>query len=218
MRKIILLLLLLTAGVRFAEAQTAPAFWADIQSFKKQDAAQAPPANPIVFVGSSSFTRWENVQASFPGYPILNRGFGGSTLVDVIRYAYDVILPYKPKQVVIYCGENDLASDATEEETVRRFKTLFGMIRTNLPGTRISFVSIKPSPSRANIQEKVKDANQGIKRFLKKQKNTDFIDIYEAMLDSKGAMREELYVADRLHMKPEGYTIWQRIMAPYLVK
>ncbi|GGK82125.1 GDSL-type esterase/lipase family protein [Rufibacter glacialis] len=222
MRKILFFLLFLLIGSlsASAQAQTAPAFWSNIQAFKKQDSVQAPPANPIVFVGSSSFTRWKDIHASFPGYPIVNRGFGGSTLVDVIRYTYEIILPYQPKQVVIYCGENDLASgdSITAEEAVPRFMTLFGMIRTNLPNARISFVSIKPSPSRAHIQGKVKEANQDIKRFLKKQKNTDYIDVYAPMLDAQGNMREELYVGDRLHMKPEGYSIWQGIISPYLVK
>lgn len=200
--------------------QTKAPFYNDIQAFKKQDAQQAPPANGILLVGSSSFTRWKDVQEYFPTYPIINRGFGGSTLPDVIRYASDVILPYKPKQVLIYCGENDLASgdEVTAETVVQRFKTLFGIIRQNLPSTTISFVSIKPSPVRAHIQPKVKAANKEIQAWLRTQKKAQFIDIYDAMLDDKKNMREELYVGDRLHMKPEGYTIWQKIITPYLMK
>jgi lysophospholipase L1-like esterase len=151
---------------------------------------------------------------------MLNRAFGGSTLVDVIRYSYDVIMPYRPKQVLIYCGENDLASkDSTSAtEVLTRVKTLFGIIRTNFPTAAIGYVSIKPSPVRASIQGKVKEANKAIKAFFKLQKNAAFIDIYDAMLDAKGQMREELYVGDRLHMKPAGYAIWKKIMQPYLVK
>ncbi len=198
----------------------APPFYKDILAFKKQDAQQAPPANGILLVGSSSFTKWTDVQEYFPGYPIINRGFGGSTLPDVIRYAYDVILPYKPKQVVIYCGENDLAGgdEVTAAVVVQRFKTLYGIIRQNLPNATISFVSIKPSPVRAHIQPKVKAANREIQAWLKTQKNAQFIDIYDAMLDAKKNMREELYVGDRLHMKPEGYVIWKKIITPYLIK
>lgn len=212
---------LLTAFVHLSViAQQAPPFWSEIAAFKKQDAAQPPPSRPILLVGSSSFTRWKDVQDYFPGYTILNRGFGGSVLTDVIRYAYDIIMPYRPKQVLIYCGENDLASSdtITAEDVVLRFKTLYGMIRQNLPNTVISFVSIKPSPSRANIQPKVKEANKEIKAFLKNQKNAQFIDIYDAMLDANGNMQERLYVEDRLHMKPEGYAIWKRIITPYLMK
>jgi acetyl esterase/lipase/lysophospholipase L1-like esterase len=200
--------------------QQAPPFYKDILAFKKQDAEQAPPANGILLVGSSSFTKWTDVKEYFPGYPIINRGFGGSTLPDVIRYAYDVILPYKPKQVLIYCGENDLASgdEVTAEVVVQRFKTLYGIIRQNLPDATISFVSIKPSPVRARIQPKVKAANREIQAWLKTQKNAQFIDIYDAMLDAKKNMREELYVGDRLHMKPDGYAIWKKIITPYLIK
>src|SRR5436305_12035324 len=100
-------LFLLLIG-QVTKAQNAPAFWPDIASFKKQDAEKPPLQHAILFVGSSSFTKWTDVNGYFPGYEIINRGFGGSTLLDVIRYAYDVILPYHPKQVVIYCGENDL--------------------------------------------------------------------------------------------------------------
>lgn len=201
-------------------AQRVPAFWQDILTFKKQDSLQPPPAHPVLFAGSSSFTKWTDVNAYFPGYPILNRGFGGSTLRDQIRYAYDIILPYQPRQVVIYCGENDLASadSISPAEVLLRVKTLFGIIRTNLPNTVIDFVSIKPSPVRGGIQDKVRAANKEIKTFFNKQKNAAFIDIYSAMLDAKGQMREELYVSDRLHMKPEGYEIWKRIIEPYLVK
>ncbi|MBC7902885.1 MAG: G-D-S-L family lipolytic protein [Gemmatimonadaceae bacterium] len=220
MKKLLFSLLLPVLLSGIVKAQTAPAFWNDIVAFKKID--QAKPSKPasILFVGSSSFTRWTDIQQYFPGYPIINRGFGGSSLPDVIRYSYDVIFPYRPKQVVIYCGENDLASaDSTSAiEVVKRFRTLFAMIRVNLPETRISFVSIKPSPSRDKIQGKVKVANREIKSFISKQKNADYIDIYGAMLDGSGNMREELYVGDRLHMKADGYRIWQKIIQPYLIK
>jgi lysophospholipase L1-like esterase len=202
------------------QAQTAcPAFWSDIQAFKKADSAQMPPKGAILFVGSSSFTKWKDVQAYFPGYTIINRGFGGSQLTDVIRYAYDVILPYSPKQVVIYCGENDLASPALHaEEAVLRFKTLFGMIRQNLPNATIDFISMKPSPSRQSRFPEFRKANAEIKAFLQKQKNAAFINVYDAMLDAKGNPRKEIFLEDNLHMKPEGYRIWQKIIQPYLKK
>jgi lysophospholipase L1-like esterase len=212
-------LFLLLIG-QVTKAQNAPAFWPDIANFKKQDAEKPPLQHAILFVGSSSFTKWTDVNAYFPGYEIINRGFGGSTLVDVIRYAYDVILPYHPKQVVIYCGENDLAYSDTvsAEEVLRRVQTLFAIIRINLPSTTIDFVSIKPSPVRASIQPRVIKANQLIEAYIRKQKNAAFIDVYHPMLDARGKMREEIYLSDRLHMKPEGYAIWKRIIQPYLIK
>jgi len=220
MKKSGVVIFLLSSFWWSAQAQTAPPYWAEMVAFKKQDSVQQPPAHAIVFVGSSSFTKWKDVGEYFPGYPIINRGFGGSTLVDVIRYVYDIILPYKPKQVVIYCGENDFAyvDTVSVAEVLRRFKTLYGMLRQNLPSSTITFVSLKPSPSREKYQVKVKAVNNEIRLFLKKEKMAAFIDIYPAMLDANGKMREELYEEDRLHMKPEGYRIWQKIMLPYLLK
>lgn len=220
MKRGYIFILFLVIGLGGLQAQTTPAFWSDMIAFKKLDSIQKPTQNAILFIGSSSFTKWKDVNDYFPGYSIINRGFGGSTLVDVIRYAYDIIMPYQPKQVFIYCGENDLASqdNISTEEVLIRVKTLFGIIRTNFPDATIDYVSIKPSPVRASIQGKVKEANKGIKAFFQQQQNAKFIDIYDAMLDPKGQMREELYLGDRLHMKPEGYAIWKKIMQPYLLK
>ncbi|HEY1009784.1 MAG TPA: G-D-S-L family lipolytic protein, partial [Daejeonella sp.] len=117
-------------------AQQNPRFYKDIQAFKKQDSISAPPKNAILFVGSSSFTGWKDVQTYFPEYPIINRGFGGSSLTDVIRYTNDIIIPYQPKQVVVYCGENDFTVTGVNADTVyNRFKTLFELIRKDLPKT-----------------------------------------------------------------------------------
>src|SRR5450432_3003444 len=114
-----------------ANAQPNPPFFSDIQNFKKQDSIDPAPQHAILFVGSSSFTKWKDVQDYFPVTKIINRGFGGSSLPDVIRYANDIIIPYNPKQVVIYCGDNDfVASDSvTADVVVYRVKKLFQLIR-----------------------------------------------------------------------------------------
>ncbi len=117
----------------FVHAQTAP-FQDEINAFKKEDSAHFPPKHAILFIGSSSFRFWSDVQNYFPGYTIINRGFGGSSLPDVIRFAPDILFPYQPKQVVIYCGDNDLAGDTTltANDVFNRFTTLYKMIRDSL--------------------------------------------------------------------------------------
>ena len=200
-------------------AQTPP-FWNDIQNFKKEDSINPPQLHAILFVGSSSFTKWKDIQSYFPGYPIVNRGFGGSTLVDVIRYADDVIFPYHPKQVVIYCGENDIAySDTvTAPLVLERFKTLFGMIREKLPIENVLYVSIKPSPSRLKYFTVVQQANRLIKQFLAGQKHTGYVDVFHAMLSSSGRPMPDIFLDDSLHMKPAGYAIWKKAIVPCLIK
>jgi lysophospholipase L1-like esterase len=197
-----------------------PPFYDEIQAFKKQDSLNPPPQHAILFVGSSSFHFWTDVQDYFPGYPIINRGFGGSSLPDVIRYANDIIFPYHPKQVVIYCGENDLAmSDAVTEDTVfNRFKILFELIRSRLKDVPVVYVSIKPSPSRARLRPKMEEANGMIKDYLSEQKNTAFVDVYYLMLNGDYKPMPEIFKEDSLHMNAKGYAIWQKAIQPYLIK
>lgn len=201
-------------------AQDRPPFFTEIQNFKKQDSIHPPPQNAILFVGSSSFTKWQDVQDYFPGTTIINRGFGGSSLPDVIRYASDVIYPYHPKQVVIYCGDNDFAASdtITPAQVVTRVKDLFWMIRKNLPAANISYVSVKPSPSRARLMAKEEIANKTIRDFLATQKNTAFIDVYHPMLGHDKKPIAEIFLQDSLHMNPKGYAIWKKIITPYLIK
>ena len=190
-------------------AQQMPDFWNDIRAFKKSDSAHPLPKHEILFVGSSSFTKWTDVQSYFPSYPIINRGFGGSTLVDVIRYAPDIIYPYDPKQVVIYCGDNDLASsDTISVATVYgRFVQLFQMIRQKLPSAIIVYVAIKSSPSRVKLMPKAAETNSKIRNFLSKQPNTGFVDVYALMLDASGKPKEDIFIEDKLHMNAKGYAI-----------
>ncbi|GAB2810692.1 SGNH/GDSL hydrolase family protein [Ferruginibacter profundus] len=206
--------------VLFVVVANAQPFASDIAAFKKQDAIDAPPKNAILFVGSSSFTKWKDVQSYFPGHTIINRGFGGSVLNDVIRYEKDIIFPYQPKQIVIYCGENDVASSDTVSGKIvlARFKKLYTDIRQQLPATSIVFISLKPCPSRWQMRDRMIDANKRIRKYLKKKKNTSFVSVWKAMLDADGKPIAGIFIEDRLHMNAKGYAIWQKILEPYLQK
>ncbi len=198
-------------------AQNKP-FWNEINQFKKMDSVSMPAKNGIVFTGSSSIRMWTNLETLYKGYHAINRGFGGSVLTNVNDYRNELIIKHKPRQVVIYCGDNDIASGATAEQTFEIFKTLFNNLRTSLPKTNITFISMKLSPSRAKFIPDVLKANASIKGFIAKQKNASFIDITSKMLDANGEMRPELFQNDMLHMKPAGYEIWAKEITPYLKK
>ena len=219
MKKLLLLLFAFACTNLFAQSNK-PAFYTDIQQFRKMDSVQAPPVNAILFVGSSSFTKWTDVKDYFPGYTIINRGFGGSTLADVLRYEEDVIFRYNPKQIVIYCGENDVASsDTITANTVfNRFTNLFSDIRAVYPNVPVVFLSLKPSPSRWQLREKAKATNQLIEQYLSKQKNAQFVDVWKPMLGKDGKPRPELFIEDNLHMNAKGYAIWQKLIQPTLLK
>jgi lysophospholipase L1-like esterase len=218
-----LFVFVLFLGILTATAQTTSTipFQAEIDVFIKKDSIAMPAANSILFVGSSSFNYWKDISNYFPGYPIINRGFGGSSLTDIIHFNQETILKYKPKQIYIYCGENDIAASdtITPQIVLERFKTLYTIIRNHLGNEiPIMYVSIKPSVARWSMEDKFVTANSLIRNFINKQKQTQFLDVHAAMLDSNGEVLKDIFIADKLHMNAKGYAIWQKIIAPTLVQ
>ncbi len=214
MKKLHLLLFFLSAFL-FANAQEAP-FFKEIQQFKKKDSIRFPPKKAVLFVGSSTFTNWKDVQSHFPKHVIINRGFGGSSLPHVITYADDIIFPYEAKQVVIYCGENDFTGNATVDMVVSRVQKLVNLIQNNNPKTHIAYVSIKPSTSREKYLPQMKEANAKIAELIKGMKRVKFINTFDAMFNADGTIMKDIFTSDMLHMNAKGYAIWQKILEPYL--
>jgi lysophospholipase L1-like esterase len=203
--------------VFIANAQEKLPFYNEINNFKKQDSLKFPPKNATLFVGSSTFTNWKDAQKHFPNQIIINRGFGGSSLPHVINYANEIIFPYDPKQIVIYCGENDFTNPGTTAEmVVDRVKQLFELIRKKYPKTHIAYISIKPSPSRQKYFPQMIEANKIIASMVKDMKHAKFINTYDAMFNPDGTLMTDIFLKDNLHMNAKGYAIWQKVMEPYL--
>lgn len=218
MKKIFSVLLLIFACTLIFSQEKKPMFWQDIQDFKKLNQETPPPHNSILLLGSSSFTKWQDVSDYFPGKVIINRGFGGSRSTDLNYFSEDLLKPYQPKQIIVYCGENDFADDAKlkADVVVERFKTFYKKIREKFPNIQVDYISIKYSPSREHLWPQMKEANKKIAKFMKKEKNADFIDITKVMNDANGNIRKDLFVEDMLHMTPEGYQLWTSVMNPYM--
>jgi lysophospholipase L1-like esterase len=191
----------------------------EIKAFRKADSITAPAKDAILLIGSSSFTNWKNVATYFPNHTIINRGFGGSSLPHMTLYAEDIIFKYNPKQIIIYCGENDLTGgpSITADTVFERVKKLHQLIRSRYKKVTISYISMKPSPSREKYLATMQKANRLIKTFMEQQKRSNYIDVYNSMLDDNVNILTHIFLSDKLHMNAEGYKIWQGIIAPYLV-
>lgn len=220
MKYILSFTILILIAVNSHSQEISTPYWNDIQAFKKQDSSQFPAPGQILFIGSSSFTIWKDAGNYFPGYKILNRAFGGSTLEDLIRYRYEVIYPYQPKQIVMYCGENDFANNdtVTVPTVVQRFKILYHFIRAKYPRVSFVYVSMKPSPSRKQLMQKFEEANRLIEKFLGTAKNNRFIDAFHKMLKPDGTPMTDIFLDDNLHMNAKGYAIWKTLLQPVLKK
>ncbi|WP_396191773.1 GDSL-type esterase/lipase family protein [Flavobacterium sp.] len=193
-------------------AQENP-FKNEIIAFLKQDSIQKPEDGMVLFIGSSSFRLWKDVKEDFKNPNILNRAFGGATLLDVIQYQEAVALQYKPKKIFIYCGENDVASSdkVTPKMVFKRFKTLYKSLRNHFPETPIVFVSLKPAISRWAMKDRMIATNKLIHGFMKNKKNAVFVDIWDAMLEN-GEPKKDIFKEDNLHMNSQGYAIWVKEM------
>jgi len=214
MKKLFSVFLVLVSLLIFS--QEKPKFWEDIQHFKQVDKDNPPPKNAILLLGSSSFTKWTDVADYFPGKTIINRGFGGSTLFDLNLYSEELLKPYHPKQIIIYCGENDIADNVKPKAAFNRFKNFYKEIRRYYPDIPVDYISAKYSPSREKHWPQMKQMNGMIRKYLSRQKNAQYIDITAIMQGTDGKVRSDLFLEDRLHMKPEGYKLWTKAMLPFM--
>jgi lysophospholipase L1-like esterase len=204
-----------------ASAQTGssadPARWeTDIRAFEAADAADPPAKGGIVFIGSSSIRLWTSLATDFPGMPVLNRGFGGSQLPEVTTYVGRIVRPYQPRQVIVYCGGNDINAGRSATDVLTDFQALVRAIHAAGPGTRVAYISVAPNPARWSQIEIVKAANQAIKEWIATDPRLTFIDVFAAMLGPDGQPKPDIFVADRLHMNAKGYAIWRAVVGPHL--
>lgn len=208
-------LLGLAAALAAAQNAGADKWEKEIAAFEAQDKQSPPPKDGIVFVGSSSIRRW-NLARSFPDLPVINRGFGGSQLADSANYAARIVIPYRPKTVVLYAGDNDLPSGKSPQQVADDFGAFVKTVRGGLPEAKILFLAIKPSPSRWKFYDQQRQANALIRRQCEAGKNLAFVDVAAPMLGSDGQPQRDLFVADQLHLSDAGYELWAKILMPHL--
>ncbi len=199
-----------------AKPRPKPERFADrIQAFLDRDEEHPPEEGGIVFAGSSSMVRW-NTDASFPNRGIINRGFGGSMIQDSIHYADKIILPYKPRTVVLYAGDNDLNFGLSAEAVAEDFTKFVKTVHDALPETRIIFVSVKPSTSRWRNVDTIRAFNAKIEALCQQDERLDYLDVFTPMLNDAGRPDETYLVQDGLHLSPAGYVLWTRLVGEKL--
>jgi len=211
-------LALLAVPAWAAAAVPPPAHWkADIEAFVAHDRGHPPPQHGVLFIGSSSIRFWAPTLAhDFPGVPVIDRGFGGSAIADSTYYAGRIATPYRPRLIVMYAGDNDIAGGDTPRQVVDDFEAFVARVRRDLPDVPVAYISIKPSLARWSLWPAMREANRGIQRWAATQKDVRYVDVAPKMLDAHGQPRPELLRDDGLHMTPAGYAIWIAALKPVL--
>jgi lysophospholipase L1-like esterase len=192
-------------------------FAADIRAFQEYDRKNSIPRDAVLFVGSSSIRLWPTAQ-SFPELTLINRGFGGAHVSDVLHFAEQVVFKYGPRTIVFYAGDNDLAEGKTAEQVVDEFKSFVQQVHERLPQARVYFLSIKPSVARWQLWPAMQRANLLIRELADADDKMDFVDMSPPLLGDNGQPRASLFVADGLHLNDEGYRAWTKILATALAQ
>jgi lysophospholipase L1-like esterase len=186
-----------------------------IQEFENWDAKNAWPKKPILFAGSSSIRMWPTREC-LPELPVINRGFGGSQISDVNDFLERIVLKYKPKLIVFYCGDNDINAGKSPEQVFDDYRQFVSRVHADLPKTKIIYISIKPSGARWNLWPKMKQTNEMIQTFSENNKRLYYTDCATCLLTENGKPNDELFIKDRLHLNEKGYAKWKTALLPIL--
>jgi hypothetical protein len=189
-----------------------------IRAFEASDKTNPPPKDAVVFIGSSSIRMWKTAPEQFPNHRVIMRGFGGSHLSDSVEFADRIVIPYRPRLVLIYAGDNDVNSGKTPERVLADFQAFVTKVHAALPETRIGYIAIKPSPSRMKHFEQFKTTNRLIREYTAANEKLLYVDVFTPTLGSDGQPRADLFVKDMLHLNEAGYKLWAGIVTPVLDK
>ncbi len=192
-------------------------FEEEIKKFEVADKVHFPPKEAILFTGSSSIRMWKSLAGDMAPLPVINRGFGGSTIPEVIYYADRIVFPYEPKIIVFYCGENDIQEQTLPQIVFQNFKKFVGMVEERLPETKIVYLSMKPSLNRFEKWRVFQTGNRMIEKFAESREEVHYLDVSEIMLSENQKPDSTIFIPDGLHMNPKGYQRWTQLLKPVLL-
>lgn len=186
---------------------------AEVQALERRRKTRKPIEAPAVFYGSSTIRLWDTLARDLGDPRALNLGFGGSTLEACFWFFERLVPPERPSSLVVYAGDNDLGDGQQPESVVASFRALAARVNRWCPAISFGFISIKPSPARRHLFDRIRSTNDMIRREI--ERIGYFIPVFDAMLDQQGNPRPELYAEDGLHLAPAGYRLWAQLLTPY---
>jgi len=215
---------LLIAACSLAASASEPAtdpdptrFESEIAAFEKWDRQNSVPRDAILFVGSSSIRMWETAK-SFPDLPVINRGFGGSHISDVNHFMDRIVFKYKPRVIVFYAGDNDIAAGKSPQQVFEDFEAFLKVLQDRLPETNMIYLPIKPSIARWQLWPQMRETNARVEKLADEDLKIFYVNIATPMLAPDGRPRPELFLSDGLHMNEKGYALWDELLWAALQK
>jgi lysophospholipase L1-like esterase len=202
-----------------AEAEHDFAKWEkEMAAYERMDRTNSPPKGALLFIGSSTIRLWKTLAQDFPEQRVINRGFGGSEIVDATHFAARIIFPYAPRMIFLRSGGNDIHAGKSPEQVFADYKEFVATIRAKLPEAEIAFISISPSITRWSEADKNQALNKMVEEFVKGKPHLKYIETYDMVLGADGKPRPELFVEDKLHFNAAGYKLLAERVRPFLPK
>lgn len=190
----------------------------EISAYEKADREKMPPKGGVLFIGSSTIRLWKTLDEDFPRYNVVNRGFGGSQIVDSTHFAERIIFPYEPRMIFLRAGGNDIHAGKSATQVFEEYKAFVDKVHARLPKTQIAYIALCPAPSRWGERDANKALNELVKRYTRTRPYLRYVEAYDMSLTRDGQAREELFVADRLHFNAEGYRLLAERVRPFMPK
>jgi lysophospholipase L1-like esterase len=202
----------------YAESRDYSKWEKEVAAYETSDRQNPPPKGGILFIGSSTIRLWKTLAEDYPNLKVINRGFGGTEIVDSTHFADRLIFPHEPKQIFLRAGGNDIHNGRTPSEVAIDFRKFVRVIHERLPKTEILYISVSPAPSRWGESDKYRELNRLIRGMALEMPRVGFVDTFDMVLRADGSARPELFVKDRLHFSPEGYELLRARVRPFLAQ
>jgi lysophospholipase L1-like esterase len=216
MKKYLLLIAISLISLQLLLSQDPTRFQSEIDVLKHLNVERKPDQKTILFTGSSSIRMWKDIQDYFPGKTIINTGFGGSHMRDLLFYLDTIVIQYKPDQIFIYEGDNDIAAGKEPSSIMKDTRKVIRRLNKALPDVPVDLISPKPSLARWNLKAEYIELNQRFCKYANRKKQVDFINIWPVMLNPEGELTPELFIEDGLHMSKSGYDLWAGEIKKYI--
>ena len=207
-----------SSGSRYAAVRDYSKFEKEVVAYEAADRQKLPPKGGILFIGSSTIRLWKTLTADFPDHRVINRGFGGTEIVDSTHFADRLIFPHEPKQIFLRAGGNDIHAGRLPREVAADFAQFVRVVHARLPKTEILYIALSPAPARWGEADKNRELNRLIRQLALDMPRVGFVDAYDISLTADGRARPELFMKDRLHFAAEGYKLLADRVRPFLAQ
>ncbi|HWE40050.1 MAG TPA: GDSL-type esterase/lipase family protein [Isosphaeraceae bacterium] len=188
----------------------------EIAAFQAADRQDPPPKGAILFIGSSTIRLWKTLAEDFPEHKVINRGFGGSEIVDATHFADRIIFAYEPRQIFLRAGGNDIHAGRLPEEVADDFAEFVRTVHARLPNTEILYIGVSPAPARWGETDKYRDLNERIRKMALGMRRVGFVDNFDIGIKPDGQPRDGVFVGDKLHFNADGYKLLADRVRPFL--